>query len=116
VQGGVKGMIIHVKFATQNTKGVQSRAIAYFFFGDGRELEDFDGEYRTTDGQVSVGRDYTPAYDSTRYDDYQLFMPYEQLEMEPGSYTLKLYVALYDYVLDDFLDESDYVSFAFTQK
>ena len=116
VQGGVKGMVIHVKFTTQNTKGVQSRAIAYFYFSDGRELEDFDGEYRTTDGQVSVGRDYTPAYDNARYDDYQLFMPYDQLEMEPGAYSLKFNVALYDYVLDDFLDESDFVTFAFTQK
>ena len=116
VQSGMKGMVIHIKFATQNTKGVQSRAIAYFYFSDGRELEDFDGEYTTTDGQVSVGRDYTPAYDSTRYDDYQLFMPYDQLEMEPGAYSLKFNVALYDYALEDFLDESEFVTFAFTQK
>jgi len=116
VQNGVKGMLIHVKFATQNTKGVKSRAIASFFFADGRKLKDSDGDYDTADGYVAAARDYTPGYDTTRYDDSTIFMPYDQLHMAPGSYTLKFYVALYDFGIEDFLDESEYVSFAYTQK
>ena len=116
VQNNVKGMLIHVKFATQNTKGAKSRAIAYFFFADGRKLKDSDGEYDTADGYVAAARDYTPGYDTTRYDDYTLFMPYDQLHLVPGSYTLKFYVALYDFSVEDFLDQSDWVSFAYTQK
>ena len=107
-------MLIHVKFATQGTKGVKSRAIAYFHYADGKVLKDTDGDYTTNDGQVSVGKDYQPSYDNTKYDDYQLFMPYEQLHLPAGTYSLKFSVALYDYSLADFLDESDFVTFSAT--
>jgi hypothetical protein len=113
-QGGEKGMLIHVKFTTQGTKGVKSRAIAYFHYADGKVLKDADGDYTTNDGQVSVGKDYQPNYDNTKYDDYQLFMPYEQLHLPTGTYSLKFSVALYDYALEDFLAESDFVTFSAT--
>ncbi|MFN8513510.1 MAG: protein kinase [Chloroflexia bacterium] len=114
-QSGLKGMLIHVKFTTQGTKGVKSRAIAYFYYADGKVLKDTDGSYTTTEGQVAVGKDYTPGYDNTRYDDYQLFLPYDQLHLAVGQYNLKFYVALYDYDLDDFVAESDYVTFKITK-
>jgi serine/threonine-protein kinase len=112
---GVKGMVIYVTFTTEHTKGHESQVAAYFYYADGRKLQDADGDYATPSGHVTTWRDYTPGYDDTRYDAYALFLPYDQLHLSAGTYNMKYQVALYDTVLDDFLAESQYVTFTFTK-
>jgi hypothetical protein len=90
-----KGMVIHVKFSISGMKNVECRATAYFSQRTGEPLQDKNGAYTTTDGQVSVGESFTPGYDVTQYDDLQLFMPYDELELGPGSYQLKFHVELW---------------------
>ncbi len=91
-----KGMLIHVKFSVTGMKGLEGRATAYFYMQTGDRLKDLNGEYTTTDGQVSTGKSFTPKDDIMQYDDLQLFMPYDELELGPGSYDLKFHVELWD--------------------
>ena len=58
---------------------------------------------------------FTPAYDPAVYNDLQLFMPYEALNMETGEkYTLKFYLALYDKEGGRFFGKSGWYKFNLT--
>lgn len=100
---GEKGMRVHAKFQVKYGKGVACRMIAYFYYDDSdntplKASSDADYRaYRTVKGQVSSGSNFTPAYDPAQYNDLQLFIPYEALNMASGdTYDLKFYLSLYD--------------------
>lgn len=100
---GEKGMRVHAKFQVKYGKGVACRMIAYFYYDDSdntplKASSDADYKaYRTVKGQVSGSIRFTPAYDPAVYNDLQLFVPYEALNMASGdTYDLKFYLSLYD--------------------
>ena len=100
---GEKGMRVHAKFHVKYGKGVPCRMIAYFYYDDSdntplKASSDADYRaYRTVKGQVSASTRFTPAYDPAVYNDLQLFVPYEALNMASGdTYDLKFYLSLYD--------------------
>lgn len=114
-QDGQKGMLIHTKFVVDGMLGRTGRCVAYFYFENGDPLKDFNENYRTVDGKVSVGDDFEPRYESTRFSDFKLFMPYDELHMASGSYELKFYVLVYDKVTEEDLAESDWQHFTFSK-
>ena len=100
---GEKGMRVHAKFHVKYGKGVPCLMIAYFYYDDQKPTplkasSDPDYRaYRTVNGQVSSKTAFTPAYDPAVYNDLQLFIPYDALNMESGdNYDLKFYLSLYD--------------------
>ncbi len=100
---GEKGMRVHAKFHVKYGKGVPCMMIAYFYYDDRNNTplkasSDPDYRaYRTTTGQVSSKANFTPAYDPAVYNDLQLFIPYDALNMASGDvYDLKFYLSLYD--------------------
>jgi len=100
---GEKGMRVHAKFHVKYGKGTPCMMIAYFYYDDRNNTPlkastdaDFRA-YRTTTGNVSAKTNFTPAYDPAVYNDLQLFIPYNALNMESGDvYDLKFYLSLYD--------------------
>lgn len=80
-RGGVEGMLIHVDFDVHNMRGLTGRAIAWFYKDDGSPIEDTNGSFRTNDGQVSVGENFTPSYDDSNYGDFTLFIPNSELHL-----------------------------------
>jgi hypothetical protein len=114
---GVKGMRVHAKFHVRYGKGVPSMMIAYFYYDDAQNtpLKSGDEGYRDKKGNVSCLVNFTPAYDPAVYEDLQLFMPYEALNMESGeSYDLKFYLALYDKEGGRFFGKSGWYKFKLT--
>lgn len=81
-----KGMRIHLKFETEDLKGVEGQVIAYFFYDDETKIKDTNNRYSTPDGQVSVAKPFTPSYDNSTYNDFKLFMPYSELHLN-SSYS-----------------------------
>jgi hypothetical protein len=112
-QGGYIGMLIHVKFTVDNFQGVDCGAAAYFYFSSGKALKDFNGAYRTDDGNVSVGTDFRPGYVHSTYEDLRLFIPYDELHLASGRYDLKFNVKLYE-KNGNFFATSEYVPFIAT--
>lgn len=110
--GGMKGMMIHVKFSTYNMKGKSGNCNAYFYFSDGTVLKDFNQSYRSVDGQVSVGESFVPSYDSSEFSDFKLFLPYSELHMPGGSYSLKFFIQIF--YNGSGIATSDYVSFTYS--
>ncbi len=97
VQFEQKGMRIHAKFTVDGLKGVPSQAEAYFYYADGTKLMSNTTGYKTPGGQASTWATFTPGYDSTKYDDFVLFMPYSAFDtLQSGKYQLKLNVQLWD--------------------
>jgi hypothetical protein len=111
---GQKGMRVHAKFRVKYGLDVDCMMIAYFFFDDedNTPLKTDDPKYRTKSGTVYAHTNFTPAYDPAQYDDLQIFMPYDALNMESGDqYDLKFYLALYDKEGGRFFGKSGWYKF-----
>lgn len=96
-QYGQKGMEIHVKFHVKRMLGRTGRCVAYFYQSDNTTpLYDYNGNYTTSDGQVSCGSDYMPSYEESVFKDFTLFMPLDELHLSAGEFDLTFDVAVYD--------------------
>lgn len=89
-EGGRYGMRIHVKFSVYNMKNVDSYLGIYFQKSDGTKLMTTNKKFASKEGQVAVYRTLKPGYDSTIYQDMDVFMPYDELKLGKGKYDLKM--------------------------
>lgn len=99
VQGGQKGMNIIVNYNVEGMKGKTGDLNAYFYFEDGTPLKDDNKSsvpyYGTHDDSVVVGKQFTPRYDDVAMSS-TLFMPYDELHLRKGKFSLKYYCAIFD--------------------
>lgn len=96
-QGGQKGMLIHVKFSTSKMKGRQGYVAVYFHRKDGTPLKDENSNYCTTTGYVACSDTFTPTYEESLYEDFQIFMPYSELHVsDPGETECYFVVFIWD--------------------
>jgi len=109
------GMKIYVTFDVNNRKNMNCHAAAYFYFSSGEILKDFNDRFYTNEGQVAVGRSFSPSYDDSHYDNFTLFIPYDELHMSNGDYKLKFIVKLYEEDSKRFFAQSDYFNFTFSK-
>jgi hypothetical protein len=94
-KNSVKGMNIHTQFVVEGLYRQTGHIAAYFYYANGDALLDFNDQYNSADGKVSVGREFTPGYQNTRYDDLTLFIPYDELHMEEGESSLEFQVTIF---------------------
>lgn len=89
-ENGYKGMVIHFKFVTYEMKDMEGTVATYFDYNDGSDkpLRDKNGKYKSNNGDVAVYRGIYPGYETANYDDFQVFMPYEEFDLSPGDYNL----------------------------
>ena len=86
-EDGIRGLRIHLNMNAYNLKSKQCRATAYFQTSSGTALIDTNNKYHTNNGKVSCGRNFTPGYDNSLYEDFAIFMPYDELHTSTnGSY------------------------------
>ena len=93
---GVKGMKIHVKFTAYDMLNLDAYLAIYFKYDDESDkwLMDKNSKYNSTDGYVAVYRSLKPLYNPAVYNDYDVFMPYSELDLDPGEYDLAMDVKL----------------------
>lgn len=114
---GQKGMRVHAKFSVKHGYDVDCTMIAYFYYddSDNTPLKAGDDNYRTKNGNVSAQTRFTPKYDPAVYNDLQIFIPYDALNMESGEeHDLKFYLALYDTEGERFFGKSGWYKFQLT--
>ncbi len=117
-QNGQKGMKIHVKFKTSNMKGHDGKVIAYFYWDDSSDspLKDRDRSYYTTDGNVCSSTYIKPGYDEAVYEDWVIFMPYDQFDISSsGKHSLKFFVAVRDNTIGEQLTDSGWQYITYTK-
>ena len=114
-EDGVKGMRIHIKMNVHNFRNKSGRATVYFYDNNGNALVDRNNSYDTTDGKVAVGKNFTPGYDNTVYEDFKIFMPYNELHISYQG-TFKFYVMLWNKEVtpNTEMTESDWKYFTYT--
>ncbi len=88
-EGSQKGMRIHADLDIKYMKGMDCRMVAWFEFGNGSDLKDYNSRYRTSDGHVSTGIDFKPGYTHTNYANLSVFIPYEELHLSRGRHELR---------------------------
>src|SRR4026207_1843148 len=92
----VKGMKIHVKFTAYEMMNMDAYVAIYFKRDDETAawLMDKNNKYNSTDGYVAVYKSIKPLYNPAVYNDLEVFMPYTELDLEPGQYDLAMDVKL----------------------
>ena len=116
VQNGQKGMNIIINYSVEGMKGKTGGLNAYFYFEDGTPLKDGNKSsmpyYGLDNGNVAVGKQFTPRYDDVTMSG-TLFMPYDELHLGKGKFSLKYYCAIFD---DEIKQQatSDWQYFTFT--
>ncbi len=92
-----KGMQIHIKFSVQGMLKKRGDCVVWFSFSNGIALKDYNGAYRTSDGQVAASGKFTPGYENSIYNDFVIFMPYDELHLTRGFHNLKFEIGLFDH-------------------
>ena len=93
---------IHLNFSVSHMKDRKMRVVAYFYDADGNQIKDENGscvtQYGTVDDYVCVSKWATPKYESSRFSDFVLYMPYGELHQKDiNDKTLQFRVCLWDY-------------------
>ena len=115
VQLGRDGMLIHVKFQVDGLLNIPCVIGAYFYTESGEQLMDVNGAYVSEGGQVLSYQEFTPVYPSAVFNDFELFMPYDELDLPDGDYELKFSVSIWDMASVTQVISSPYFSFSYSQ-
>ena len=91
-EGDLRGMMIHLSFSAYNMKEMDAYVAIYFEYNDDLAgfLKDKNKKFQSSEGDVAIYKSIKPAYDPAIYKDLQLFMPYSELDLEPGIYDLTM--------------------------
>jgi len=94
-QNGVYGMNIHLDFTAHNLKGIPIELAIFFDYWDedGMELiwlKDNNGRYASPNGYVGVAKQITANFETSSFTDIQLFMPYDELDVDAGEHELSM--------------------------
>lgn len=114
LQEGKRGMLVHLKFTVYGMKEIDCAIAIYFLSGYEKPLKDKNQKFYTKGGDVATYSYLKPKHDETVYNDLQLFMPYDELDLDPGSYKLKMDIDL-NYDDGTRLQHLRYYDFNYTQ-
>ena len=111
VHNDVKCMEIHAKLTTHYMDDEGGRLVALFESPKGTALRDVNNNYRTVDGQVSVGTDFGSHYEHAKYSDIVMIIPNSEIHAIKGQKDYFIKLGVYDYHQKKYIRFSDYVKF-----
>lgn len=95
--GDIPSLVIGVDFNIDNLSGDGGRIVAFLESPKGVGVKDTNGRYCTSDGKVSVGKDFGTRQSSASFKDFQLVIPMEELHVTDFSKEYYIRVGVYDY-------------------
>lgn len=95
-EADILGMKVHVAFSAIGMKNLDAYLAIYFKYNDDIAgfLKDKNKAFQSSEGDVAVYRSIKPAYDPAVYKDISIFIPYKELDLEPGIYDLTMDVKI----------------------
>lgn len=95
-QEGENGMMLHLWFTVQDMKDSAATVAVYFMHNDYHRgyLKDTNQRYYSGAGEVAVYKNIKPKTTADAFEDFQLFMPYSELDLFPGDYPLTMDIKL----------------------
>lgn len=113
-EAGVRGMRIHVSFTVYELKD-KDAYLAIFFEDDiGDRLRDNNSKFTSSGGDVALYQSLKPQYNPADYKDLQVFMPYSELDLDPGDYNLSI-VANLIFANGDLIQNLTYYDFQYSK-
>ncbi len=109
--GGLNSLVISVDFNVQNLSPDGGRIVAFLESPKGIGVKDKNGRFCTSDGKVSVGKDFGTRKHNVTMSDFQLVIPVEELHIEDGSKTYYFRIGMYDYKSKKYISFGEYVPF-----
>lgn len=113
-EDGTTGMRIHVNFEVSGLKGIDSKLITRVQTEDGDYLNSDSESYSNSSGQLETSFEMRPGFPTTVYKDATIFLPYSEINVRKGVWTLKLDIDL-SYENGDLIQHLTYKEFEFTQ-
>jgi hypothetical protein len=107
-----KGMMVHIAFSVVNLKGIECNAAVFFYSASGKQLIDQNNSYHSTSGKVAISRSFTPKYDNSRFNDFTLFIPYDEFHLGYGKHELMVKVQLSIHEADYYFIEAENTYFS----
>jgi acyl carrier protein len=71
-------------------KDVNCAMAIYFNHDFEKPIKDKNQKYYTKGGDVAVYSYFKPIYDISKFADLPIFMPYDELDLDPGTYKVKM--------------------------
>lgn len=90
VEGGLKGMRIHTKFTLKNLKDESLQLTVRIEKENGDPLRNENTNFRNKGGQLAVFKALKPGFVSAVYADQFVFIPYDEIVIEPGNHKLNV--------------------------
>lgn len=91
--GSRKGMRIHVSVEVTGLKGVDSKLVARVQKENGEFLPS-SSSYSNGEGELETSYSIKPGYPTTVYEDADMFLPYSEISLRRGVWSLKLDIDL----------------------
>ena len=89
------GMMFASDFTVKNGLKQEFTFAIYFYEADGTALKDSNRKFYSATGTVAAFRKFTPAYANGVYNQFQIFMPYEEIVLECGEHSLKYSIGIF---------------------
>lgn len=90
------GMTFTSDFKVKNGLKQEFTMAIYFYTANGTPLKDSNKKFYSTSGQVAVFKKFTPAYADAVYKEFEMFIPYDELELEEcGNHNLKYSIGIW---------------------
>lgn len=89
------GMTFASDFTVKNGLKQEFTFAIYFYEAGGKALQDSNRKFYSATGTVAAFKKFTPAYASAVYKQFEIFMPYEELEIECGEHSLKYSIGIW---------------------
>lgn len=113
-RNGRRGMLVHVNFEATGLKGVDAKMTVRIRDQGDEFLPSSSAGYSNKDGDFEVSYDIKPGYDPAVYEDVTVFIPYDEIKVGKGNWTLKLDVDI-AYENGEYIKHINYKEFDFSK-
>ncbi|HUF04280.1 MAG TPA: hypothetical protein VMM38_08905 [Aridibacter sp.] len=113
-EGGQLGMAVHVSAVLNGMNGKEAYLQLLFEKEDGTKLNGTTTRFKSPSGQTAGYLSLKPIYDSARFNDIKIFVPYSEFNLPVGQHKLKIHA---DVVYPDYTDlgHLTYYDFQYTR-
>lgn len=109
-------MAIKVDFNTHFMNEQGGKVVAFFESPKGVPVKDKNGKYATKSGNVCTSENFGSHYQHSKFSEFKLLIPNEELHALSGTHTYYVQVYIFDNKTKKYITHGDYFSFDVTKK
>lgn len=110
-----KGIVVHTDFNVKGMLGKTIKYIVFFYDKDKNPISSESKGYRTTNNTLCAYSEDIATYENTRWKDYDLFIPYNVMNLELGTHEYYCFACIRD-AESNSLTTSDWINFTLNIK